>query len=365
MFIITTDASDRGWGAHCLNQSAQWLWNKEERSHNINWRELRAIHLALLAFQEIIQGTNIFVKTDNTTAKVYVNKQWGTRSRSLHQETVLMLSWAESNLPSLMAYHVKGELNLVADWLSWVDIQLGEWALNPSVFTQITEKMGMPEVDLFMTLKNAQLPAFMTRFPCREAMAVDALSSPWPDALLYTYPPTPLLARVLQWMCLRARVLLVAPFWPRRPWFPELLHLAVEPPWDLPQTPDLLHQGPVLHPDPCWFQFTVWKLSGESSANMATRREFSALCWRRKVHRQREFINIHGEHSFAGCHATLFRRARLSYVISCSSSKKGSKGTMSKYPETAGVAVGGVALSGKGQNICHILTSVGSYQVPR
>lgn len=52
--------------------------------------------------------------------------------------------------------------------------------------------------------------------------------------------------------CLRllskAKILVVAPYWPHRLWFIDLRELATESPIPLPMHQDLLPQGPVLYP---------------------------------------------------------------------------------------------------------------------
>ncbi len=69
----------------------------------------------------------------------------------------------------------------------------------------------------------------------------------------YAFPPVSLLAQTL---CkLREdeeQVLLVAPHWPTRTWFPELISLATVPPWRIPLRKDLLSQGlgTIWHPRP-------------------------------------------------------------------------------------------------------------------
>ncbi len=47
-------------------------------------------------------------------------------------------------------------------------------------------------------------------------------------------------------------ILLVAPYWPTRTWFPELMLLVTAPPWQIPLRKDLLTQrrGTLWHPRP-------------------------------------------------------------------------------------------------------------------
>ncbi len=81
----------------------------------------------------------------------------------------------------------------------------------------------------------------------------------------YSFPPVSLLAQTL---CkLREdeeQVLLVAPHWPTRTWFPELISLATAPPWCIPLRKELLSQGlgTIWHPRPDLWNLHVWLLDG-------------------------------------------------------------------------------------------------------
>lgn len=44
---LATDASQWGWGAHLLDQRASGPWSQADLKFSINWRELKAIQLAL------------------------------------------------------------------------------------------------------------------------------------------------------------------------------------------------------------------------------------------------------------------------------------------------------------------------------
>lgn len=51
--MLTTDASPWGWGAHMEGALAHGTWREDEASLHINILELRAIQLALEAFQAL------------------------------------------------------------------------------------------------------------------------------------------------------------------------------------------------------------------------------------------------------------------------------------------------------------------------
>lgn len=161
---------------------------------------------------------------------------------------------------------MKGSVNTQADWLSQQTIQEVEWSLHRSLFKFITSHFRCPIVDLFTSSQNNQLDRFFTRYFHPKVEATDALMLPWPQGLLYAFPPVPILHKVLRKIRdLKAEVLLVAPYWPRCPWFSALQEMAIAPPLTLPTSNNMLIQGPLFHPRPGWFHLTMWRLRGTNS----------------------------------------------------------------------------------------------------
>ncbi len=120
------------------------------------------------------------------------------------------------------------------------------------------------QVDQFASHNSSQRQLYfsLTEGP----LGTDALAHSWPRALRkYAFPPVSLLAQTL---CkLREdeeQVLLVAPHWPTRTWFPELISLTTAPPWRIPLRKDLLSQGlgTIWHPRPDLWNLHVWLLDG-------------------------------------------------------------------------------------------------------
>ena len=80
---LYSDASSSGWGAHLLDQNVSGVWSAQEKLLHINLLEMKALFLALQAFQEIVSGHHVTAMCDNSTVVAYVNKQGGTVSRPL------------------------------------------------------------------------------------------------------------------------------------------------------------------------------------------------------------------------------------------------------------------------------------------
>lgn len=166
----------------------QGTWSAKEAKFLINLLELRAIRLSLLHFGAALQGRHILIQTDNVAAKAHVNKQGGTRSSRLHKEALLLLAWAENHLEAIRAEPVNGHDNTIADWLSREVISPGEWTLKTDIFILLTDHLGVPEVDLFLTYENRQVPRFFAGYFHPMAEGLDALTSRWPQDLLYSFP---------------------------------------------------------------------------------------------------------------------------------------------------------------------------------
>lgn len=65
----------------------------------------------------------------------------------------------------------------------------------------------------------------------------------WESVLLHAFPPILIIPQVILKMKLDcAKLILVAPSWPKQCWFSDLLALSVQPPIFLPFHPDLLTQ---------------------------------------------------------------------------------------------------------------------------
>ena len=269
---LTTDASNLGWGAslppHCLSGR----WSPQDCKLHINLLELKAVSLALQGFLFLISGHSVLVKSDNLTVVAYINHQGGTHSIPLCVETLRLLSWCRQERIFLSASHIPGQQNLVADFLSRGNFLPSEWSLHPSVFQQNLRVSSPPLVDLFASSLNHLLPRYCARADDSSAWALDAFSIPWSDFLGFAFPPFALLPRVLEKVALdQTALLLVVPFWPKRPWFPRLLSLLAGHPRVLPVFLDLLRQpiSLIQHANPATLHLTLWPLSARPGERWA------------------------------------------------------------------------------------------------
>ncbi len=128
--MVTTDASLTGWGAVLKGRPTCGVWTGEFLYWHINCLELRAIFLALIHFLPSLRGCHVIVRTDNMVVVSHINRQGGSRSRTLNRHARRLLLWALDKFLSFRAVHVPGVLNLADDFLSRQKLRSGEWMLN-------------------------------------------------------------------------------------------------------------------------------------------------------------------------------------------------------------------------------------------
>ena len=280
---LYSDASSSGWGAHLLDQTVSGVWSAQEKLLHINLLEMKALFLALPAFQEDVAGHHVTAMCDNSTVVAYVNKQGGTVSRPLCLLTSRLLRWTKSFAVHLEARYLPGESNVLADVLSRRGQVVGtEWFLHPQVARALLRAWGNPSIDLFATCLNAKLPLYCSLVPDPQAVFEDAFRHPWDDLDLYAFPPFALVGRVIARVqqSLRVAMTLVAPLWPEKEWFADLLLLLTQPPLVLPCWDRLLRQPHcnLFHQGAHALNLHAWRLSSETTESRAFREGLLESC---------------------------------------------------------------------------------------
>ncbi len=130
--MITTDASMTGWGAVLEGRPASGEWKEEFLFWHINCLELRAVFLALKYFLPVLGGHHIIVRTDNMAVVSHINRQGGSKSRTLDRLAHHLLLWSQDKFLSLRAVHVPGVLNLAGRFSVETEAQAGGMDVEPS-----------------------------------------------------------------------------------------------------------------------------------------------------------------------------------------------------------------------------------------
>ena len=221
-------------------------------------------------------GYHVTAMCDNSTVVAFVNKQGGTVSRALCLLASRLLRWTESFDVHLDARYLPGESNVMADLLSRRGQVVGtEWSLHPQVARSLLRVWGNPSIDLFATCLNAKLPLYCSLVPDPQAVFEDAFRQPWDDLDLYAFPPFALVGRVIALVQESSQVAmtLVAPLWPEKEWFADLLLLLTQPPLALPCWDKLLRQPhcSLFHQGVHALNLHAWRLSSVTTESRAFR----------------------------------------------------------------------------------------------
>ena len=233
-------ASGVGWGAHLQDVTASDLWSPEEALLPINARELLAMEFGLHRFQHLVSNSMVAVLADNSTALSYLRKRG-------HSISTPQLDCAEDPPlgevgrldlgASVYPRHVQCSSGLLVSSessLEWTKVA-GISGAEPQVAGDDRSFCHLVESPLFTIFRPSTI-------------GTDALLQNWDEYQVYAFPPWSMIPQVLKKPRSSSGVLmtLVAPFWPQRPWFLNLLELVVDDPIALPQCRDLLSQ-PRFH----------------------------------------------------------------------------------------------------------------------
>ena len=245
-----------------------------------NLRKMMAVQKGLLEFSSLLRGKTIALFCDNVTTVAYLRRSGGTRSQVLFLKAREILLWVESMEITLLPQFIQGSLNTRADLLSRPNLVIGsEWTLHQEVVQDLLH-LWLAIIDLFATSLTARLPVFFAPAWEPKAAGVDAFLQPWDNLQAYAFPPIAIIKKVL--LKLRAYhncdLTLIAPFWPQREWFPDLLELLSDIPIELTKRRNLLRQPHFhrFHENLPMLRLTAWRLSSDSPVRRASLRQWLA-----------------------------------------------------------------------------------------
>lgn len=240
---LVTDASNTGWGAVLDGATAQGKWTDTESLWHINGKELLAVLFGLKCLTRKMSNVVIRVLSDNTTTVRYINKMGGVRSPRCNNIAFMIWEWCEQRGIWILAAHILGVDNCLADDLSRNFSNNVEWCLNDDIFDLICKRFGTPSVDLFATRVNTKLKKFCSWAPDPDAWRIDAFSFKWEDEFFFIFPPFRLVGRVLRKIVdEQVHPVLVVPRWTSQVWYSEVVNAARRILWLKKKKDNLFHR---------------------------------------------------------------------------------------------------------------------------
>ena len=202
-FILTTDASDDGWGASLTFQGAEthacsMAWEPAVRAWHSTHKEALATNLAIHhLLDKIPTGCRLVLRTDCTPV-CWAWKKGTTNTRINNCVAPAVISLHRRKIQPVST-HIAGQLNRRADWLSR-HVDPKNYMLQPSVFQSMCKKYDMtPDIDLFASRENAQLPKYCSWRVDKKSLG-NAFDMNWTGGKFWLNPPWELIPRVLRKM---------------------------------------------------------------------------------------------------------------------------------------------------------------------
>ena len=255
--------------AHLGVEVASILWSLGERLSSIHHRDLLTIFYALQYFLPFGQNSAVAVSVDNTTALAFLRNQGGHQSRGFWAGRLMIFCAGGAPFHLFCLSSSWGSTPCWRILFSRLNPILGSvWTLKLSVFQQLRRRWPVSP-DLFATsLTHCCLPYF-SPFHNSNALGTEVLLKPGDGWRAYRmlFLTMCLFLRFCKLLRSSSGVLLttIVPYWPRRPWFPELLELVVDDPVALPLDRVLLSQPHVhrQHLGLSRLALHAWRLSSD------------------------------------------------------------------------------------------------------
>lgn len=243
---MTTDASSTGWGGTLgpdstrstgttsdsppmqLQEVHDWWSEENARERTSNWKECAAVVLTYFHFRsQIPNGSTLRIRTDNTTA-LSILRRFGSRKSSLGRTMQPMLIDVVRRNVTLVAEHIRGSDNYLADLLSRKGLtERNDWALHPDVATQLRRHWPLfnPTIDLFATPQTCLHDNYCSLVG---ESPQSAFSLRWAAHRPWLIPPINLIGRVVGRLLddRPACAVVVTPLWTKRGWYATLLSIA-------------------------------------------------------------------------------------------------------------------------------------------
>lgn len=229
IIIVSSDASNDGWGGDCLGQKAAGQFTREEAGWHIMFKEMLGMVLTLQSFSGMLRGKRLLLRNDNMTVVAYLQNGGGTwRDLNLMVKEIFRYVMEDLESEVVGVEWIKGNTdNILADALSR-EVDLDDWMISQAWFNKLQQRWACT-VDRFADDLNKRLPRFNSRFWCPGAEAVDAFRQDWVGELNWLCPPLGILHRVVRQVVEQGAVgVLVVPRWEAQPWWPMLKGIIVE-----------------------------------------------------------------------------------------------------------------------------------------
>ena len=195
---------------------------------------------------------------------------------------------------SQQSIYIPGKENNEADYMSRLLNDNTEWKLDALIFQKVLKLFSVkPEIDIFASHLNYQVPTYVSWNPDKNACAIDAFSISWADLKFYAFPPFGLIGTFISKIKREMEVgIMIIPWWVTQFLFPMMVPLLQDSPVVLPPNVLTLPSNKGLqHPLCPKMKVQAVHLSWRSSGTQDFHQKLLKLSWNRGDHQQRPDMN--------------------------------------------------------------------------
>ena len=267
------------------------MWLEHYKAYQINYLELKAIHLFIKTYSNLWKGCkHIRIRSDNTTKVAYVNNMGGLVSSSYDRLAKEIWTYCSERNAWLPVIHIPEKENNEAGYMTRFLNDKTERKLDPQIFQKILKKFSVkPEIDIFASHLNYQLPTYVSWNPDKNAYVIDAFSMSWTNLKFNAFPPFSLIRTSMSKIRREMVVgIMIIPWWVTQFWFLMMVHLLQDLPAVLtPNDLKLPSNKGLQHPLYPKMKLLAVHLSGRPSDTQNLHQKLLKLSWNRSNHQQR------------------------------------------------------------------------------
>jgi hypothetical protein len=219
---------------------ARGFWGMPDIEEHITFKELKAVRCAIQAFLPELKGRRLLLHEDNQSV-IGVLTHLTSKSPTMMCELRKLFLLIDTYDIKIRTQYIRSAANVWADNLSRVTDN-SDWQLAPRKFKHFDKTWGPHTIDRFASNANKQLPRYNAKWRDGTAEAVDILhlsDAEWRRETNWCNPPWELLDDlVVKLRTSGAEATVIAPYWPKKPWFIHLSKMSSET-VDMPPETDL------------------------------------------------------------------------------------------------------------------------------
>ena len=152
----------------------------------------------------------------------------GLVSGSSHRLAKEIQSYYSERNTWLSAIHIRGKENNEADCMSRLINDNTERKLDPKIVQKILKLFSVkPEIDIFASHLNYQVPTYVSCNSDKNVYAIDAFSISWANIKFYAFPPFSLIGISISKIRREMAVgIMIISWWVTQFWFPMMILLS-------------------------------------------------------------------------------------------------------------------------------------------